>query len=66
MKKPRKSHNEYPITELMSEESVQTLDIAKIMARKSNPYFMRYIDGVLYNENEYQDWLERGGAAGSR
>lgn len=66
MKKARKSHNMYPIRELMSETSAQALDMAQINVRKADPFQFRVIDGVLVTEREYQDWLERGGSVGSR
>lgn len=34
--------------------------------RKKNTNFYRVIDGMLVTESEYQDWLARGGSAGSR
>lgn len=39
--------NTYPIRELMSEESSQTLQIALITARKADPFFARVINNML-------------------
>lgn len=50
--------NTYPIRELMSEESSQTLQIALINARKANPFFARIINNKAITEIEFQYSLE--------
>jgi hypothetical protein len=56
----------YPLSELVSIESLRALEKAQSTIKVATPHFYRVINGVLASEREYQQWLDNGGHAGAR